>query len=299
MSATLANNGLLALDQVTFSVTLPGGWRASPATPVTVTSVRSGRSARASWRVTVPASANPGQAPITVRAVYTAGRQRGVTYSSVSVLRAYATLADASANTGIGDDSALGAASFDGTGNSYSAQALTAAGLAPGAAVTHDGITFTWPDVPAGQPDNVVAQGQTILLSGSGTRLGFLGAASAGAGKGTGTAYYTDGSTSSFTITLDGYSSAPAAGNDVIATLPYLNDSQPGIPGGMAGKRNQTAYVFYTSAAITPGKTVQAVTLPAGGSIPAAGEQIGGLHIFALGVGPLSAQGVPLSGDDS
>jgi beta-galactosidase len=301
VSATLANNGLLALDQVTFSVILPGGWQASPAAPVTATSLRSGRSARASWRVTVPASANPGQAPVIVQAVYTAGRQRGVTYSSVSVLRAYPALADAFTNTGIGDDSAVGTANFDGTGNSYSAQALTAAGLAPGAAVTHDGITFTWPGVPPGQPDNVVAQGQTILLSGSGTTLGFLGAGSGtrpGGAKGTGTVYYTDGSTSSFTITLADYSGAPGAGNDVIATLPYINDSRPVTAGGAAGKRSQTARVFYTCAAITPGKTVQAVTLPAGGAIPAGGP-ISGLHIFALGVGPLSAQGIPLSGNDS
>jgi beta-galactosidase len=95
VTATLANNGLLALDHVTFSATLPGGWTASPAAPPVVTGVRSGQTARASWQVTVPASASPGQAPITVQAVYTAGRQRSVTYSSVSVLRAYATLAGA------------------------------------------------------------------------------------------------------------------------------------------------------------------------------------------------------------
>jgi hypothetical protein len=41
------------------------------------------------------------------------------------------------------------------------------------------------------------------------------------------------------------------------------------------------------------------VTLPSGGVIPAGGGRIAGLHIFALGIGPLSAEGVPLSGDDS
>ena len=86
----------------------------------------------------------------------------------------------------ISDEPDFTAANFDGAGNTYSAQALTAAGLAAGAAVTHDGITFTWPDVPPGQPDNVVAQGQTILLSGSGTTLGFLGAGSPGDESGTG-----------------------------------------------------------------------------------------------------------------
>ena len=255
VTATLTNNGLPALDHVAFSTTAPDGWTARPATPVTVTGVRSGQIPRVTWKVTVPAGANPGQAPITVQAVYTAGRQRGVTYSSVSVLRAYATLGGAFNNAGISDDSDFTAANFDGVGNSYSAQALTAAGLAAGAAVTHDGITFTWPDVPPGRPDNVLAQGQTILLSGSGTTLGFLGAGSPSDESGTGTIYYTDGSASSFTITLDNYFDKPDTGNDIIAMLPYINDSN--AAGGTAGKRNQTVYMFYTSAAIAPGNTVQ------------------------------------------
>jgi hypothetical protein len=57
--------------------------------------------------------------------------------------------------------------------------------------------------------------------------------------------------------------------------------------------------VFYTSAAITVGKAVKAVTLPAGGTIPAGGGRISGIHIFALGIGPLSAKGVPLNANDS
>jgi len=71
-----------------------------------------------------------------------------------------------------------------------------------GAAMTH--LTVT--DVPAGQPDNVVTMGQTILLSGSGTTLGFLGAAgSSGQDGAPGTVYYTDGSTSSFRLALASY----------------------------------------------------------------------------------------------
>jgi beta-galactosidase len=299
VTATLDNNGLLPLDQVTFSVAGPDGWTVSPASPVTVRRVPSARTARASWKVTVPAGANPGQDPVTVQAVYTAGPQRGVTYSSVNVLRAYATLSAAANNAGISDDSDVTTASFDGVGNSYSAQALAAAGLAPGATVVHDGITFSWPVVPPGQPDNVVAQGQTVLVSGSGTTLGFLGAGSPADASGSGTVHYTDGSTSGFTVTLDNYFRKPDTGNDIIASLPYLNDSNPASNGGTAGPRDQTVYVFYAAAAITAGKTVQAVTLPSGGVIPAGGGRITGLHIFALGIGPLSARGVPLSGDDS
>ncbi|HEY1622456.1 MAG TPA: hypothetical protein VGG16_01530, partial [Streptosporangiaceae bacterium] len=38
----------------------------------------------------------------------------------------------------------------------------------PGATLSHDGLSFTWPDVPAGLPDNVLALGQTVLVSGTG-----------------------------------------------------------------------------------------------------------------------------------
>jgi hypothetical protein len=74
------------------------------------------------------------------------------------------------------------------------------------------------------------------------------------------------------------------------------NDTNPATAGdgGKAGQRNQTAYVFYTSAPLTAGKTVQGITLPAGGTIPASGR-ISGMHIFARGIGPLNATGQPVS----
>jgi len=280
VTATLTDNSVLNLDRATLSITVPGGWTATARTPVTFTRVRRGAGVTASWRVTVPSSAHPGQAPVQVQAVYTAGRQRGVTYQTIDVLSAYQTLAAAFNNTGISADADVGGADLDGAGNSYSAQALAAAGLAPGATFTRDGITFAWPAVQPGQPDNVVAQGQTILLSGSGTTLGVIGAGTSSSVSGSGTVYYSDGSTSGFRITLDDYLGAPA-GNAVIATLPYLNN---------AGQRQQTGYVFYASARLDPAKTVQAITLPAGGTTPASGK-ITGMHIFALGVGPLTAKG--------
>jgi hypothetical protein len=36
---------------------------------------------------------------------------------------------------------------------------------------------------------------------------------------------------------------------------------------------------------ITPGKTVQAVALPSGATIPPSGQRIIGMHIFAIGIG--------------
>jgi beta-galactosidase len=293
MTATLANNSLLALDQVTFALTAPPGWTAREVGTSPRGRVQSGQSVQARWQVT-PRDANPAQATIGVQAVYTAQGQRGVTYGSAGVLGAYATLADAFNNAGISSDSGIPAADFDGGGYSYSEQALTASGLGPGAVITHEGITFTWPDVPVGQPDNVVAMGQTVLLSGSGTTLGFIGAGTTDNASGSGTVYYTDGHTSRFQVTMADYLDAPGPENDVIASLPYVNATKPAA----AGKREETVYVFFAAVSITSGKTVQAVTLPSGGSIPVSGP-ISGLHIFALGIGPLSTLGIPLTGDAS
>ena len=84
---------------------------------------------------------------------------------------------------------------------------------------------------------------------------------------------------------------AAADPDDVIASLPYVNATKPAAP----GRRAETIYVFYAAVPITSGRTVQAVTLPGGGSIPGSGP-ISGLRIFALGIGPLSALGIPLTG---
>jgi beta-galactosidase len=283
VTSDFTDNGLLDLDRVALTIQLPTGWTARATTPTTFTLVKSGQSTETTWQVTAPADATPGQVSVTVQAAYTSGWRRGVTASSISLLVPYSSLAQACNNAGISDDSDIYAANFDGVGNSYSEQALTTAGLAPGALVTHGGIRFTWPDVPAGQVDNVVAEGQVVLASGSGSTLGFLGASSPTVG-GTGTVYYTDDSTSSYTATLDNWFNPPGPENDVIAALPYINDTNPATNHGVAGRRDQTVYVFYVGVPITPGKTVRAVTLPAGGSIPSSGR-ITGMHVFAIGVG--------------
>src|ERR1017187_5419632 len=55
-------------------------------------------------------------------------------------------------NVGISDDANPAVGNLDGGGYSYSAQALAAADLTPGASVAHDGLTFTLPDVAARAP---------------------------------------------------------------------------------------------------------------------------------------------------
>jgi hypothetical protein len=185
-------------------------------------------------------------------------------------------------NTGITDDSntnpSSGFAGFDGIGTSYSAQGLAADSLTPGASVSAGGHTFTWPNVPPAQPDNTMAQGQTISMSGSGSSLGFLAAANNSTETGTGTIYYTDGTSQPFTLSVGnfwypaGQNGNPS--NTQVAAVNYAN-----YPTGSSG---HTIYVFEQSVPLAAGKTVQAVTLPSLGSVTGYNAA---LHIFAMSVG--------------
>ena len=178
-------------------------------------------------------------------------------------------------NRGISDDSAPAAADFDGYGYSYSAQALQAAGLVAGQTATYNGITFRWPNAASGAADDVVAQGQRIVLpaSATGATLAFLGAASSGPSTGTGTITYADGSTQSFALGLSdwtfngGSAGPPAYGNSIVASMSYRN-------AGYGSEALQTG-VFYTGVALRAGKAVVSVALPATASQ-------GALHLFAM-----------------
>jgi hypothetical protein len=182
----------------------------------------------------------------------------------------YASLASAFNNVSITDDSDHGPGNIDGGGNSFSAQALAAAGLTPGQPFTSNGLTFTWPDAAAGSNDNVEVDGRAFDLTGTGATLGFLGAAANGASAGTGTITYTDGSTQQFTVGFgDWAGTTPYPGGAVALTSAYGNNS--------TGTTTWTASVFYHSVALQSGKTVQSVVLPAAGSSP--------LHVFAAAIG--------------
>ena len=206
---------------------------------------------------------------------------RGATYTEtpagLPVNVAYSSLAAAFDNTGIADASDPASANYDGHGYSYSQEGLTAAGLAPGATVTHDGITYIWPSSAPGTPDNVVAAGQAIALSGSGSELGFLGASNNGNATGPVTVIYADGTTSTAQVSFaDWYSNAAATGGDILATEPNWN--QP--PGGIG---NHPVSVYAYTIPLDPNKTVADVILPTAASeAPSASSP---MHVFAIGIG--------------
>jgi beta-glucosidase-like glycosyl hydrolase len=272
-TTTYTNPSTTAVNDVTLTLAGPAGWTATATSPASFATVAPGASVQTTWQLAVPADATAPSALLT--ATLAVG---GVTTTTAitELPVPYKSLTAAFDNKGSSDDATPTDADFDGNGSSFSRQALTAAGLAPGAAITHDGLSFTWPGSASGQADNLVAGGQTIALGGTGTTLGFLGSASYGPATGTGTITYTDGTTQQFTLSVaDWYGKSPQPGEDVVASTTYIHK---------ALDPNQTAFsIFYSPVTLQAGKTLEYVTLPNVSS--SAKPNSPTMHLFALGVG--------------
>ena len=139
----------------------------------------------------------------------------------------------------------------------------------PGSVVSHNGILFTWPNVAAGQQDNVATTGQTVPVTGSGTILAILGAGTIATQSGTATITYTDGTTQTFTLSFaDWYANTPVAGTEIAVTTTNWN-----FPNGNTFG-NHAVSVYTMVVGLQSGKTVKSVTLPNNAN----------LHVFAMNV---------------
>jgi predicted alpha-1,2-mannosidase len=269
-------------------------WTASANSGLTVSpasgslTLAAGRRATRQVTVTAAPGTADGRYPVTFDLTTSSGEHRtvalGVAVAKLGELWPYFT------NAGITNDTDTSAATYDGGGWSYSAQALAAQGVTPGGTVTVDGIAYTWPDEPVATLDNIEAAGQTIPLAAPAhaARIGLLGSAtnagSAGAG-GTATVTYTDGTTSKFTAqfsdwTLGAGGFPPVPGNLTAVAMPYRN---------AAGNQrdNVKTYVFALEAPVSVAKTVASITLP---------QATGGdMHVFAIALPPAPAHGVTLT----
>jgi beta-glucosidase len=288
VAATVVNDGDYAMPQANFALDVPDGWHARLIGPVPG-AVGAGRTVTVRFNVSVPAAAQPGSQTLTARISYQqpgpGGLTPGLVEATTTATVPYSSLAAAYNNTGISDNSNEAAANYDGVGDSFSAQALAAASpvaLSPGSTVTIGGTTFTWPTAASGTPDNVVAAGQTVQLSGTGTDIGFLGSSQNGTATGTVTVNYADGTSQSFNLNMaDWYSGSPAVGNQLLTTTSSWNfQNNPLGPHPVS--------VYFASVPVESGKKVTSVTLPtlndAGGTTA--------MHIFAMALG----NGTPTTG---
>src|SRR5580658_6527710 len=204
--------------------------------------------------------------------------------SDASASGATPTLRQAFDNVGITTAADATAGNYDGIGDSFSASGLAADALSPGQTLLHDGLTITWPDVAPGQPDNVVADGQTVSVAGAGTTLGVVGASAYGSTSGTFTVTYADGSTSTATVAFaDWINTSPASGTDTLATTAGWN------PGGTI-----PVSLSYAAIPLTSSQPVVSVTLPAVGA--SVGMNVPAMHIFSLTIGSPGQEAVGAPG---
>jgi glucoamylase len=197
------------------------------------------------------------------------------------------TLEQAFDNIGITAASDAAAGNFDGIGDSFSASGLAEDALSPGQSLLHDGLTINWPDTAPDTPDNVVADGQTIAVTGTGTTLGIVGASAYGSTSGSFTVNYADGTSSTSTVTLaDWTDPAAASGTDLLATTAGWN------PGG-----SSPVSLSYAALPLTAGQPVVSVTLPAVSST--VGQNVPAMHIFSLTVGSPAAEAAGAPGTAS
>ncbi|NUS11827.1 MAG: beta-glucosidase [Streptomyces sp.] len=272
-TTTYTNGSRQAVQDIAVALAVPDGWEATAATPDVFGEVGPGRSVSTTWSVTVPADAKPDGRTLSATVTTPSGDYG--TQAPVTV--SYASLTAAFDNSGISDDANTKTGSIDAEGASFSLQALAAQGWTAGRSTDHDGVSFPWPATAGtGQPDNVVAGGQAVEITGTGGRLGFVGTSTFGSTSGTGVILYTDGTTQTYALALsDWWAGSPAQGSDFAATTPYLNN------GG--GQQTHDVHMSAATVDLLPGKTVQAITLPdvSKGQID---HQVG-MHLFSVAIG--------------
>lgn len=213
-------------------------------------------------------------------------------------------------NTGVTNDNAISTSHFDTSNSAYSAQALanatfpngetsycpptwstTCSRVGPGYWLYNSTVTdqFIITPGPAGSPNNWSSNGQLLPApipgtSGPAHAIAFLGSATTPSNTGaTGTATitYTNGDTQQITITmsdwtLDNNTFPVAAGNTIVATTAYRNNTSTGQ------KDLHNAYLFTTTdiplqdngAALPAGVQIASITLPNNNSI----------HIFSIAI---------------
>ncbi|MFJ4621542.1 glycoside hydrolase family 3 C-terminal domain-containing protein [Streptomyces sp. NPDC088812] len=273
IEATYTNSGASVLRDAAVDLTVPEGWTAEAGTPARTT-VPPGGSVRVAWKVTVPADGSPGGYDLAVSATHRGARTEDTARLRVSV--PYASFDAARDNRGISDDTAPRLADLDGAGRSLSAQALAAQGLRPGGAVAYDGVTFTWPATAPGEQDNIVAAGQTVPLTGTGTKLGFLGTATNGLAADLATVTYTDGTTQDVPLAFaDWWDNRAARDTGLVASPAYLNTAN--------GRNNRKVAVYGATVTLREGKTPAYVTLPTVSTGAAGGQNA--MHVFAVALG--------------
>lgn len=279
LAVDLDNAGQSAAAHVAVVAHAPASWGLAPVS-AHLPAIAPGTSAGTTLTLTPPAGTKPGSYPIQVTTTWSSNGGRGgalTTFTQTQIQVAATTLPQLFNTVGTSPDSNRSVGNLDGGGNSLSRDALAGAGLTPGAKVTVDGLTLSWPPSQVAQPDDVVAAGQTLLpaaAAGAHT-LAFLATASSGGPlSATGSITYTDGTTQPFTLNVSDWTlhhdkDALTTGESIVAKMAYRN-----LP---SGPQATSTYVFGVGVPLDATRTVSSIVLPGGYS--------GRLNLFAMAVG--------------
>lgn len=248
------------------------------------------------WTVRAPHTFT---APGTYSPVVTVRDSTGAAAQATASVTAFRdeTLVGAFTNVCIGD---LGvtAANCDSQGHGYFRDKINADGFVQGETLTIPGTTLTYdlPAVPAGAPDNITGEGQTVKVSlGAGaTQLSFVGTATESNRDSEATLHFTDGSEQKVMISLGdwvGASGSPYKGNTVLAI-------SEGRLSGTAAESSIKNTAIYATAPITLAvdgdgepKVVESLTMPT----EAGSLNDGRVHIFAIASDGDRAAATPLA----
>ena len=267
VDARVLNQSDFPFTSAKVTAEVPAGWTVTPASRSFGTIADTGGTETQTFHVTVPATAAAG--PTSVSFVMTGmvkGQARTVTQTLHTTVP-FASLTAAATVVGVSDNADVGAGNFDGSGYSYSAQNLAAAGVTPGGTVNVGTATITFPAQAPGTPDAVNAAGQVVRMSGSGSAIVILGAAHNGSGQGTMTVTFTDGSSVDVPVEFaDWYSDAPTGLSSVVASTHWNQPPTGGIGDHIIGLYGEVY-------PIPANKTIADVTLP----------NVGNMNIFSVG----------------
>ena len=196
------------------------------------------------------------------------------TAGTASAATTYPNLAAAFDNVAVSTADSPATADIDGSGHSFVAEDLAAAGWRPGTTVTVGGTKLALATTAPGTPDNVAANGQKIRLRGSGSALSFLVTSTGAATTGTGVIGYADGTTQNYELGAPDWFFGPT--DTMALAAPRWNT--PTGPGAFSGK------LYVVSVPLKTGGQVTSVTLPPIGSTGSMPR----LHVFSLGFRPVS-----------
>ncbi|QDZ15991.1 family 20 glycosylhydrolase [Humibacter ginsenosidimutans] len=236
--------------------------------------VAAGGTAQATFSVHVPASAAPGEYIAQVTAI-SAGSATAVATANTGFSVGYSSLVSAYDNVGVTSDDNPEPGDLDGAQSSLSATALSAQGITPGSIITTSNGSYraSWDLI--GTPDDALASGQTIPLSGSSSSVSLLTTGTYSPKAGSVTLHYADGTSATSTLSVLDWSSVAALPSGTVLAV-----NAGVVNANRRAQTTKTANLYSIAVPADPTKQLASITLPAG---PAYTQASGpAIHVFAI-----------------